>query len=360
MSLVISCWNIHDPACTGVVIQYQKEGLMRVLNAIYPCFLMLLLLTALTPTFLFSQPVIIDTLYTIDSLQVEALCYPGNPIYYMARVLPEYEESLYIGDTEFWDAGDMHWFQMGSRSLISFIVQPTPETYEIDNVILRLYQIGCCSDTGVYEFPMFWGQLYGCYTDHVDYGDTIEPLEYSTEPGDFAPPVLDVIGPISVSNSTGWKEVDITYAYQQDVETGRDFSQYLIAFPVVIDGDYYSDGVAFRSSYTESHEGIPQIVVTYHSTISIDDDVEAPNPIVSIYPNPCRNYVTMMAKDNSILTEAQLYNLKGQKVTTINTSNNKEFQLDIDQYITPGIYILKYTTLRQGKTKTGSRKLLVR
>jgi hypothetical protein len=300
------------------------------------------------------RPTIIDTIYTENSLQaLVSLRMETNE--YHVEVLPNFNQYIYPGDFNIsgWPTGEQN-TNLGFRFYLSFPIQSIPTDYTIESVVFMLYQFYCHGDGGDNHFPLFYGIQYNLMTDHVDYGNSIEVT-------DFDPINYGTIGALSTDASPGWKQLDVTDEYIQDTNINRQYIQFMVYFPVISDWDFIDDCIVFRSSHHISPDGKPQIVITYQPSNHADDEVLISIPRISVFPNPCIDYVTLRTKDNSSITEIALYNLKGQSVKSFKTSNNdiKEISLKLDYDIVPGIYLLKYSTILAGNTNLGTIKLLI-
>jgi len=201
---------------------------------------------------------IIDTIYTENSLQA-GLFYFVEANSYSGGVLPFYQDILCVGDVYLWDYPTNN---ICSRHYLSFSIELIPDEYTIENVILRLYQNYCCGDGNDNAYPLFYGNQISCMIDHVDYGLT---FEYS----DFNPTIYGTIGAISAELTYGWKELNITNAYLQDMNQSRPYCQVMIYFPILTDYDFQDDLIFFRSSYFNDSTGIPQIVVIQSSHCNV-------------------------------------------------------------------------------------------
>lgn len=301
------------------------------------------------------RPTIIDTIYTENSLQaLVSLRMETNE--YHAEVLPSFNQYIYPGDfpVSGWETGDPT-TNLGFRFYLSFPIQPLPSDYTIENVRIMLFQFYCHGDGGDNNFPSFYGVHYDLMVDHVNYGNSIDI-------SDFNPLNYGTVGAISTDNTYGWKILDVTDEYIVDLNQNRQYIQLMIYFPIISDWDFCADCVNFRSSHHISPDGKPQIVITYRSTSSSDDEVAVPYPDVVLYPNPCKNYVSICAKEDAILIQADLFNLKGQSIKTISTSKNthQEISLESEPGIRPGIYLLRYEANSLGKKYVGTRKLVIR
>jgi len=300
------------------------------------------------------QQTIIDTIYTENSLQA-TVSYTMETNTYNAYVLSLYDSHINVGDFAVtYGVPPSPIFNIGIRFYLSFPIRTIPLGYTIENVKFMLYQLYCHSNEGDHHFPSFYGTHYNLLVDHVDYGNNIEI-------SDFNPVNYGTIGSISNNETIGWKILSVTSQYLLDVYQNRQYIQFMIYFPIICDWDYCDDCVVFRSSHHGSSIGHPQIVVTYRSTNSISDYVTAHNPLVFLYPNPCRDYVTISVKDNTSLISADLFNVKGQAVKTIHKADNdqKNVTLEFDRGIKSGIYLLKYTVRSLGKDLIGTKKIIV-
>lgn len=95
-----------------------------------------------------------------------------------------------------------------------------------------------------------------------------------------------------------------------------------------------------------------------------NDDPSALMPVapVSLYPNPCRDYLVLSSKNDALLSNVKLYNLKGQlvKTETISERNGRDVRLVWSAGLAPGVYLAKYSFIHNGRKLSGTRKILVR
>jgi len=314
--------------------------------------LLILTVCLLTPIWIFSVelPTVIDTVFTENSLQA-GLFYFVEAHTYSGGVLPFYQDMLCVGDVYLWDYPTSN---VCSRHYLSFSIEQIPDEYTIENVMLKLYQYYCCGDGNDSVYPLFYGNQLSCMIDHVDYGLT---FEYS----DFTPTIYNTIGAISSELTYGWKQLDITNAYLQDMNQSRPYCQVMIYFPILTDYDFQDDCIYFKSSYANNSLRPPQIVITYRPVNHSSDEAINAIPLVSVYPNPCCDKVTIAAKDCSKLLKAELFNLKGQRIDSkyTNEKGNREINITFNKDVSPGIYLLKYSSISAGKPHSGTIKLLI-
>ena len=97
---------------------------------------------------------------------------------------------------------------------------------------------------------------------------------------------------------------------------------------------------------------------TYNNQTSIDSFIYPDKSIFQVYPNPVKNTTKIMFHlDNTQPVELSVYNIKGQKVQTINNNlfskglNEVQFQIDNQKIISSGIYFLKLKKMNETKMK---------
>jgi len=102
--------------------------------------------------------------------------------------------------------------------------------------------------------------------------------------------------------------------------------------------------------------------LSHGSQVSTDDqEVEAINNHISIYPNPVKNSLLSVKHNSKIgdVYEVSLYNLKGQKVYStkgsINSSDKDALQVPIfhnnRDKLSSGVYFLKYKSVDTSEVK---------
>ena len=232
------------------------------------------------------------------------------------------------------------------RAYVSFELPQIPNGYEVDSVYIRLYQ---CSAIGN-EFPGFpiWnvpgGDTMFCIMDHIDYGDFLDPSDWTKgDPGDTGT-LHTNIGIISDSAEVGYRYLDITDYVLDDYTSNRDKSQYRIRFPIETDWDYLADELCFIAGCANL-EYAALIVIYFTLDNSIEDNTFPVDNNFSLYPNPVKSELickfSMVKKEE---VEISLFNIKGQKVRNVLNrfvrAGDNSLTIDM-KCLNEGIYLLK-------------------
>ncbi|MFD2822742.1 choice-of-anchor B family protein [Lacinutrix iliipiscaria] len=83
-------------------------------------------------------------------------------------------------------------------------------------------------------------------------------------------------------------------------------------------------------------------VVRQTNTLSTNDVTQNEN--FTIFPNPSFNNPTIKAKSNTLINSIELYNVLGQKISSIDNIGKNEFVLQTEHY-TNGLYFVKINSL---------------
>jgi len=136
------------------------------------------------------------------------------------------------------------------RGLVSFNISSVPQACTVVSAVLRVYQAEI--DLDVYES---FGVIV---TDHVDFGAAITGSAYNEGT------ISSNIGTISNNSALGFKTLDVSASVQNDINSGRQKSQYRFRFtdetPVLVD-----DKAAFFEDI-DNQKGsgnLPELVITY-------------------------------------------------------------------------------------------------
>jgi len=98
---------------------------------------------------------------------------------------------------------------------------------------------------------------------------------------------------------------------------------------------------------------LDEIVIT--QALSNEDNNCPPVVNALIYPNPAKDWFTIVSEDKSLF-DLNIYNLKGQKVASVKQMSSYTWQKDKDAPLKSGLYILKVKSRHHTKTY----KLLIR
>lgn len=139
-----------------------------------------------------------------------------------------------------------------TRGFVSFEITEIPSDAIIQNALLRLYQ------------AKIIGNPYGSggilKVDHLTYGDTLDSSDYAL------PALTANFINLSINQTLGWKEADVTERLKDDTANARSVSQYRIHFQnEIVGGDVSGDFAYFEAKEgTLSTGNTPQLVVKYY------------------------------------------------------------------------------------------------
>jgi DNA-binding beta-propeller fold protein YncE len=141
------------------------------------------------------------------------------------------------------------------RQFYSFSIaaMQIPVGSSVHAATLRLYQAGLSPDT-----PYGIGGLGNVIVDHLDYGGTLNNVDYSS------PSLTPNIGTLSSNGTLGYKELGVTTYVQSDVTNTRQHSQYRLLFSSETNVDA-ADDYAYFTDAEDSCCTInrpPQLVIT--------------------------------------------------------------------------------------------------
>jgi hypothetical protein len=151
------------------------------------------------------------------------------------------------------NAGDLGGLGV-SRGFVSFDIRSIPFRSLVQRATLWLYQ------ESVAFTP--YSDLGTVVVDHVDYGPNLDAEDFGR------PGLRDEIGILSESPQLEWKTLDVTSAAGNDLNSGRERSQYRLRFaPLETDGDGDSDEARFEGSGSLSvAERLPELVIAFYET----------------------------------------------------------------------------------------------
>jgi len=284
------------------------------------CYKKLILLTI--PLCLYSQEMS-DTLYSQSGL--------SGDIKYINTWWSGWIGNVETWDTLSFDPGDGYTHSMGAHAVKSFLSFDISTLYidSLDVVIqsaeLNLYQYYCSGEGVSWVYPVWnfpGGDTNYCYIDHVDYGDSLDTLDWTA--GDEGDPqtLTPLAGLASSTADIGWRSVDITSLLTADMNQNRTRSQFRIHFPVGIDFDMWGDLLKFRANDEEYPDQRPHIIVSYKTkplNVHTDSPVMPDRYILHPnYPNPF-NPATRILYDVPQESHIRLmvYDLLGREVTTL-------------------------------------------
>ncbi len=318
--------------------------LMRLLKPVFLCVIPFISL------YLYAEePTIIDTIWTENNLQ-GAIGYRVQNNTYVGGILHSFNDIHDIGD------GYDPWYHSDVvlRGYLSFPVQQIPSGYSIDSVSINVYQFTCFGNDDIWIFPIWYNNIYyPCNIYHVDYGLTFEPE-------DFNPVIYDTVGIVSPDSTRGWRVVNITDAYISDMQSNRVYCQLMLKFDILTDYDQMGDYIELGSSYAEEYA--LYVLVYYSSLNANEDEYLSMDRFVNVYPNPCKDYLNLEAKNNALISSIELYNIKGQKVEY--NFDYKVFSgksgIDLsNSALKTGVYILKAKVIVNNEIHPLTKKITI-
>jgi len=179
-----------------------------------------------------------------------------------------------------------------TRSYLSFDISGLPESTNVQTAILKVYQSDCTGNDTAYIFPRWTGipggdTLY-CLLDHVNYGDTLDTLDWSAGDAGDSQTIINRYGVISSTPDTCWKTLDVTSCVKADVLAKRTRSQYRLRFAVNTDFDMRGDALYFRAGNSSVVYQRPRIIFDYTVGVAGEPPVSAINNKIklTIQPTP--------------------------------------------------------------------------
>lgn len=139
-----------------------------------------------------------------------------------------------------------------TRGFVSFEISEIPADSVIQSATIKLYQ------TKVVGNPYIAGG--SLMLDHLTYGETLDDPDYAF------PALSTNFTTLSKSATPGWKEVDVTARFKDDLANARSLSQYRIHFQnEITGGNTTGDFVYFEAQENTLKTGnTPQLVVKYY------------------------------------------------------------------------------------------------
>ena len=328
-------------------------------------FALLLLMLCSLP--LFSQTTIIDSVYANTLMDGNIDSRPDGTVAGVVTSL------TYI------DVGDLdneEYNLCATRAYFSFPMNQLPAGYQIEQVILRLYQIASCGisidSTIISTFP-YWdvagGDTIKCIVSHIDYGPSLDSEDWAK--GDLGNPYTykHNVGTITAAgmsvavnySETGYRTLDVTDCVLQDYVLGRDYSQYRVAFEIDTDNDTYPDLVSFCSANEIStyDYAVPKLFIKMVNPTSIDEGIEPATTSVTgrVQPNPFQdqfNCKVGLAKEEML--SIKIYDIKGRLVDVLTSGQRSKGTHQFVYHnatLTPGVYVVRIST----KTETIVKKI---
>jgi len=323
------------------------------------CLLVMLLISFfLFPFASLPADSIIDSVYAIPELDGN-ICYgPDGNFFNMNNTTYE----MNVGDIGVTSIPVVP-INSTKRSFFSFELPETPVGYEVDSVIVRLYQFWALGGLPAQNFPVWnvaGGDTIKCILNHIDYGFELDPDDW--EKGNVGNPFTytNNVGTVTEDGEDGYRFVDVTNCVLLDYQLQRILTQYRISFQIDNDWDDHSDYVSFKTSESAVEQNWPTLFIYMSNGVGIDENTLVHNLQISNYPNPFNPVTTInynLAQNANVLL--QVYNLKGQLIETLVNQNQAAGQHSVTWNAvnqSSGIYFYQLHTGAQ--TATGKCLLL--
>ena len=238
-----------------------------------------------------------------------------------------------------------------SRAYYSIPILDGHAGYSLNSVTFKIFQANCYGNFESHTFPIWHdGEPYFMMLAHVQYD---LPFTGSS----YFPDFVENIGVLSDNSAVGWRELDVTNAYNHAISNGWQNFQLMLYFEILTDWDYATDRVLLPNpNYTLY---APHLIVTYNKDVSIDDPA-TPAPIalsIKTYPQPFLEDITILpSSKNTGDIELGIYNLKGQLVQSQSLRPDQAMVWDgkdaNGRACSPGVYFVKAS---QGRSSVSSK-----
>ena len=284
---------------------------------------------------LFSQT-IQDTIFSSSDLDGEIrYVYNTNPGDYYVYLNNNY---CFVGDGYYWWPDESYI----ARSYVSFDISSVSLTinqYQLDNIQLYIYQSYSTGNNVEWIFPIFYNkpiQWTPCIMDHIIYGDTLDTTDFTAGDPYDVNTLSSNIGSISTNENIGWRSMGITEYVLNDLDSGRDKSQFRIRFSISHDDDLYQDFIEF---YTGSHSIYkPYIVLNYVQSTSINETSLSNIPIIislnQNFPNPFNTKTNISFQLNKYSKiDLSVFDIKGNHIEQL-----------VGGFNSPGKYTVSWDT----------------
>lgn len=212
------------------------------------------------------------------------------------------------------------------RGYLSFNLDSLPDTITVNIATLRVYQYYSYGNSIKGLYPQWTGipggdTLY-CLLDHINYGPSIDTLDWTAgDIGDLQT-LTSRFGIISSTPDTGWKSMDVTSCVQSDLMAGRIRNQYRLRFPILSDFDGYGDYLAFYTGSSFVHPYRAMLIIDYVVGVEGKPDTisktNAKTLLENSYPMPFKAQTTISYNlGQRTLVCLAVYNLQGKLLRTL-------------------------------------------
>ena len=264
-------------------------------------------------------PIFLLTLYSLcNATEIDSILASGTPLTgAINRFNYNYElQVVFIGDLYPGDTG-WPWIppyvpNSPERAYLTFPLDSLfiPATANIDSVKLRLWAYNMVGNDNWGLWPIWdipGGDTIKFCIDHIDYGNYLDVGDWTAgDPGD--PQTLEskicFITPENYNPETWYIHVDVTNAVLDDIENGRDKSQFRLRFEIDSDMDSLYDYITI-CKFTTYPEHKPTLLST--NQIFLEN-----------YPNPFNQETTIQYQLPSNIKNSflEIFNIKGELVRT--------------------------------------------
>lgn len=244
------------------------------------------------------------------------------------------------GTDTYFEVGDGYEFtnsyERPIRGYVSFYIDSLSDTITVNSAQLKAHQYRSVGNNVWGVFPIWnvpGGDTLYCVIDHIDYGPSIDTLDWTAgDPGDPRTFVSN-FGIISSTADTGWKSLDVTPCVIADRNAGRLRTQFRIRFPILMDNDDSTDCLYFHTGNALFGEIDlrPKLIIDYLTGVEgnlNDSNIGLHYKLQYIYPVPFNNYTTVVYNlGGNTPVNLNVYNIKGGKVKTL-----------VNKYQAKGVY----------------------
>ncbi len=324
---------------------------MKKLLMIVLCVLPICLIAQTQIDTIYSTPELDGTIFLVESLNTKKAITNGTYI----------------------TVGDGHAFSYGGvflgRAYLSFDLNSFSHNIEISETILGVYQWQIVGNSTVGTYPVWdipGADTLLCHVDHISYGDTLDTLDWSA--GDFedAQTLHPKLGIITDDTVLQYKTMAVTDFVIDDLKSGRNKSQYRLAFDIQNSDDKKADNISFGSGDSPESEK-PYLIIKYDLINGVEEnqDVSKSNMVLcQNYPNPF-NLETMISYKlpTGGTVRLELFNVSGEKVKNLVNEHQAygSYQFRISAGDLPsGVYLCRLRlTADKGQVFFKSKKLLL-
>ena len=286
----------------------------------------------------------LDTLYSEPLLDGDIVHYYDTGELYSST----YSSEVSVGDGLDWD-----FYAISTRAYPSFSLESLEShTSSPVSATLRVYQLVSTGDNHGGFFPSFFGDEYPCLIDHITYGDTLDPSDWTA--GDSGDPntLAARFDTISFSAEIGYREIDVLPLLINDLNFNRNRTQYRLSFEIEHDDDMQNDALVFSASTYPPEYFTPTLFVEYENPGNIWENragIQPTNHLISVYPNPSNSSVNIRFQASGFTSlRLEVYNIRGRlifyEMLQIKTSISEINQISRELNVRSGLYFIGLRT----------------